>query len=85
VASPKAATGSLAGAELGIFERLRTVRRELAEKQGVPPYVVCHDRTLIEIARAKPSSRIELGAVHGMGPARLGAYGDQFLRAVAEG
>jgi len=84
-ASTKPATGSLAGAELGIFERLRTVRRELAEKQGVPPYVVCHDRTLIEIARARPKTRIELGAVHGMGPARMGAYGEVFLRAVAEG
>jgi ATP-dependent DNA helicase RecQ len=83
-AAPKAATGSLAGAELGIFERLRAVRRELAEKQGVPPYVVCHDRTLVEIARARPKSRIELGAVHGMGPARIGAYGDVFLAAVAE-
>ncbi len=82
---PKPATGSLAGPELGIFERLRTARRELADKQGVPPYVVCHDRTLIEIARAKPKSRIELGSVHGMGPARIGAYGDIFLRAVAEG
>jgi ATP-dependent DNA helicase RecQ len=83
--SSRPASGSLAGAELGIFERLRAVRRELAEKQGVPPYVVCHDRTLIEIARARPKSRIELGAVHGMGPARIGAYGDVFLRAVAEG
>ncbi|MFO0682271.1 MAG: ATP-dependent DNA helicase RecQ [Sandaracinus sp.] len=82
VAGPRAATGSLAGAELAIFERLRTVRRELAEKQGVPPYVVCHDRTLVEIARAKPKSRIELGAVHGMGPARLSSYGDVFLQAV---
>jgi ATP-dependent DNA helicase RecQ len=82
---PKVATGSLAGPELGIFERLRTARRELADKQGVPPYVVCHDRTLIEIARARPKSRIELGSVHGMGPARIGAYGDIFLRAVAEG
>ncbi len=81
--TPKAATGSLAGAELAIFERLRTVRRELADAQGVPPYVVCHDRTLVEIARARPSSRIELGAVHGMGPARMSSYGDVFLRAVA--
>jgi ATP-dependent DNA helicase RecQ len=81
--SVRAPVGSLAGEEMIIFERLRATRRSLAESQGVPPYVVCHDRTLVEIARARPKSRIELGAVHGMGPARLGQYGDAFLQAVA--
>ena len=81
-AAKKAATGSLAGPEVQLFERLRTMRREIASDQGVPPYVICHDRTLVEIARARPKTRIELGSVHGMGPARLSAYGDRFLQAV---
>ena len=79
----KAAMGSLAGPEVQLFERLRTMRRAIASDQGVPPYVICHDRTLVEIARARPKTKIELGSVHGMGPARLSAYGERFLQAVA--
>ena len=82
--STRAPIGSLAGPEVALFERLRETRRELAAAQKCPAYVVCHDRTLVEIARARPRTRIELGAVHGMGPARLAAYGDRFLRAVAD-
>ena len=68
-----------------LFERLRQVRLELARDKGVPAYIVCHDRTLAEIAEHRPSTRAELAAVHGMGPARLDAYGDFFLAAVQEG
>ena len=65
-----------------LFEALRDLRRELAQEAGVPPYVVFHDATLREMARAKPSSRTELGALPGVGAKKLEAYGDAFLNTI---
>ncbi len=65
-----------------LFERLRTTRLELARKKGVPAYVICHDRTLVEIAAIRPASIEALAEVHGMGPARIASYGEPFLAAV---
>jgi ATP-dependent DNA helicase RecQ len=65
-----------------LFERLRATRRELARKKGVPAYVICHDRTLLEIAATKPASREDLADVFGMGPARIESCGEPFLAAV---
>ena len=65
-----------------LFEALRGARAELAKTQGVPAYVVCHDRTLVGIAERKPASPEDLAEVHGMGPARIDAYGERFLDVV---
>jgi ATP-dependent DNA helicase RecQ len=65
-----------------LFERLRETRLDLARKKGVPAYLVCHDRTLLEIAALRPSSLEALAEVHGMGPARIESYGAPFLAAV---
>jgi ATP-dependent DNA helicase RecQ len=65
-----------------LYEALRDVRSMAAKEKGVPAYVVCHDRTLLEIAALRPRSLDVLAMVHGMGPARLDAYGDRFLEAV---
>lgn len=65
-----------------LFERLRETRLELARSKGVPAYIVCHDRTLLEMAARKPSSVEALSEVHGMGPARIASYGEPFLAAV---
>jgi ATP-dependent DNA helicase RecQ len=65
-----------------LFERLREARLELAREKGVPAYVVCHDRTLLEMAAQKPQTLGEMADVHGMGPARLEAWGDRFLSVV---
>jgi ATP-dependent DNA helicase RecQ len=61
------------------FERLRAHRAEVARANRVPPYVVAHDRTLVEMALQTPSSHAELLGVFGMGPARVDQYGDGFL------
>ncbi len=66
------------------FERLREVRRELAAAQGVPAYVVLHDRTLAAIAAADPRSREGLRALPGIGDAKLERYGDAVLSALAD-
>jgi ATP-dependent DNA helicase RecQ len=68
-----------------LFQRLKTLRLELARAQGVPPYVIFHDTTLMEIARARPHSMGDFGAISGVGEAKLSRYGAQFLQVVREG
>jgi ATP-dependent DNA helicase RecQ len=68
-----------------LFEALRAERLRLAREQGVPPYVVFHDTTLREMAKAKPRSLVELGEVQGVGAAKLARYGDAFLAVIAQG
>ena len=75
----------LSDVEATLFAALRDARLAAARDKGVPAYIVCHDRTLLEIARTKPRNLDELAAVHGMGPARLEAYGGRFLAVVAAG
>jgi len=65
-----------------LFERLRETRLELAKQKGVPAYVVCHDRTLMEIAADRPTDLAALAKVAGMGPARIEAYGETLLSVV---
>lgn len=67
------------------FERLRAHRAEVAREGRVPPYVVAHDRTLVEMAVIVPSSEAALLGVHGMGPSRVERYGKGFLRVLEEG
>jgi ATP-dependent DNA helicase RecQ len=66
-----------------LFESLRATRLELAREKGVPAYVVCHDRTLLEMAAHKPRSVQALAEIHGMGPARIERYGEPFLATVS--
>ncbi len=80
----QAAAPALAAADQALFERLRTHRAEVARERGVPAYVVAFDRTLAELAAARPRTIAELLAVHGMGPARAEQYGEAILRVIAE-
>jgi ATP-dependent DNA helicase RecQ len=84
--SPSGPTASGAAArsagDRALFDALRAERLALARAAGVPPYVVAHDRTLAEIASAKPRGAGELARLHGMGPARLARYGEAFLAVV---
>ena len=65
-----------------LFEALRVVRKELADDQNVPPYVIFADRTLKEIAARHPKDRAELAAIHGVGKHKLATYAEPFLAAV---
>ena len=65
-----------------LFESLRSTRMDIALAKGVPAYVICHDRTLLEIAAHKPTSMEALADIFGMGPARIENYGEPFLEAV---
>ncbi|MBW7852547.1 MAG: DNA helicase RecQ [Rhodospirillales bacterium] len=85
----RAAAGAAAellhdAADRALFERLRALRLELAKAQGVPPYVIFHDATLVEMARRRPRSLPELGRLPGVGEAKLGRYGAAFLSAMAQ-
>ena len=66
-----------------LFQTLRRRRLELAKAQGIPPYVIFHDSTLIEMARLRPRDRQALGRLRGVGAAKLERYGDAFLAVIA--
>ncbi|EPR38683.1 ATP-dependent DNA helicase RecQ [Desulfovibrio sp. X2] len=62
-----------------LFERLRGWRTAQAKEQDVPPYVICLDRTLLEIAVRQPDGLAELAATSGLGSKRVERYGDELL------
>ena len=68
-----------------LFERLRTLRLEIARARGVPPYVIFHDATLREMARLKPRSLAALLNVKGVGARKAHDLGDAFLSLIAAG
>ncbi len=81
---PRAAAAELEdAADAALFEALRARRRELAAAQGVPPYVIFHDRTLIEMARARPRRLDQFAGISGVGRAKLERYGADFLAVIA--
>jgi ATP-dependent DNA helicase RecQ len=65
-----------------LFEALRAKRRELAEEEGVPPYVIFHDSTLREMAQIRPKSIHDMALVTGVGARKLDAYGEAFVSVV---
>lgn len=67
---------------VGIWEALRECRRELAEEQGVPPYVIFHDSTLVEMCSTAPQTLDQFAQLTGVGERKLRKYGEQFLAAL---
>jgi ATP-dependent DNA helicase RecQ len=65
-----------------LFEALRELRKQLATKRGVPPYVIVGDATLRELARLRPSTRDRLRLVYGIGAVRLEELGEAILDCV---
>ncbi|HZW24548.1 MAG TPA: DNA helicase RecQ [Gallionella sp.] len=63
---------------------LKAKRMELAREQGVPPYVIFHDSTLLEIHNRKPQTLDEMAQIGGVGQAKLAKYGDSFLQVVED-
>ena len=72
------------GVDTDLFERLRALRREIAQRESVPPYVVFSDATLREMARLKPRNAAELLEVKGVGETKLARYGELFLAVIRE-
>ena len=67
-----------------LWHALKAKRLALAREQGVPPYVIFHDATLLEILNNKPSNLTEMGRINGVGQAKLTRYGDDFLQVLEE-
>jgi ATP-dependent DNA helicase RecQ len=70
--------------DAALFEALRQRRSALAKEQRVAAYVVFADKTLIDMARRKPATPVEMSAVHGVGEAKLRKYGDIFLDVIRQ-
>jgi len=79
----RAEPAALSGEAAAVFERLRAWRSATAKEQGAPAYVIFHDSTLREIATTVPSSLAELGAVSGVGEAKLARFGQAILDTLA--
>lgn len=73
------------GVDEGLLTRLKGLRRELAIARAAPAYVIFADSTLIEMAAARPATLDQLARVKGVGAAKLEAFGEAFLKAIAEG
>lgn len=70
--------------DAGLFERLRSWRRDTAARRSVPAYTVCTDSTLRRIVAQKPRTRSELGQISGIGDAFISRYADQVLALLRE-
>ncbi len=66
------------------WEALRSRRKQLADDKGVPPYVIFHDATLMEILEKRPASLEEMASINGVGAAKLEKYGQQFLDVIQQ-
>jgi ATP-dependent DNA helicase RecQ len=62
-----------------LFERLRALRKELADREGVPPFVIFSDISLAEMAALLPETEAEFRGIHGVGRHKLERYGPSFL------
>ncbi len=67
-----------------LFGRLRMVRKNMAEEQQVPPFIIFSDKTLHEMCRYYPASLSDMRKISGVGDAKLERYGDFFIREIAK-
>ncbi|MEJ8566009.1 DNA helicase RecQ [Wenzhouxiangellaceae bacterium CH-27] len=81
---PARAAVELDADEQRLFEALRTLRKRLADEQGVPPYVIFGDAALAEMCRQRPANEQEFLAINGVGQVKLERHGAAFLEAIAE-
>ncbi len=76
-------SGKLDSSQRELFHRLQGLRLRLAQRQGVPAYVVFSDKTLRELAIIRPRTVDELKTVSGIGDVKAGRYGKEFLAEIA--
>jgi ATP-dependent DNA helicase RecQ len=81
-AKSRAESESWQDVDRSLFDRLRTVRLEIARSRGVPPYVIFHDATLREMARLRPMSLDAMLTVKGVGARKADDLGEAFLAAI---
>jgi ATP-dependent DNA helicase RecQ len=81
--SKRGSAATVAPAEAALFGALKALRLQLAAEAHVPPYVICHDRTLAELAERRPRSEVELADINGLGAQKIARYGARLLDAIA--
>lgn len=75
--------GEFTEKEEALFEKLRTLRTEIAREEKVPPYIVFSDKTLTHMCIVKPKTKREMLAVSGVGEFKFEKYGERFLNGIA--
>ncbi len=82
----KGKSGAAAGVPAGdqkLYEALRALRVKLAGEANLPPYVICHDRTLAELAAKRPKDEAGLAGITGLGTRKIARYGGPFIAVIA--
>ncbi len=74
---------TLATSNTELWDALRAKRREIADEQDIPPYLIFHDATLMAMLEAKPANRQQLALISGVGVRKLELYGEQFLAVIS--
>jgi ATP-dependent DNA helicase RecQ len=67
-----------------LWQALRTLRKQIADEQGVPPYVIFHDAVLMDMLRFRPMSIKQIGQLSGVGQKKLEHYGQAFLEVIRQ-
>lgn len=65
-----------------LFEYLRKIRKNLADEQGYPPYIILSDKSLHELTKMKPTTLQAFGLISGIGEFKIKKYGDTFIKAI---
>ena len=74
----------LTEADWPLFKTLRAWRSDRCKLEGVPPYIICNNRQLADVVKARPQTLAALGAIDGFGEAKLQKYGKDILALVAQ-
>lgn len=75
---------SVANYDKDLFARLRFLRKQIADKENIPPYIVFNDATLQEMAQYMPTSNIEMLQINGVGSIKLERFGQPFMALIQE-
>jgi ATP-dependent DNA helicase RecQ len=73
---------SAANVDSSLFELLRSLRKEISQKENIPPYVVFHDSTLHEMCKYFPTDRQSMLTITGVGESKFHKYGNQFIEVI---
>ena len=70
--------------DVEVYDKLRTLRLEIASEKGIPPYIVFSDKTLKDLSSKQPQNKIEMLKIHGIGEVKFERYGEDFLELLSE-
>lgn len=82
--STRKSSAHIAEADRTLWEALRACRKKIAEEDGVPPYVIFHDATLMDMLALRPRNEREMASVSGVGDRKLERYGTAFLDVIQQ-